>query len=174
MIYGGYFVNSEGEILRRLIVITCLVGSFLVIGLTGGGEASITGGHAAAATVPLKIFRGRGGVAALALVRIHGRLFPFIIDTGSETTLVDVALARQLHLKTVGKPIKVTGVGCSETAHRVRLSNWSIGGQRLPRITATSSTIAGVGVPAGLLGSDVLSHFGAIGIDFTHGTLTLG
>ena len=174
IVYGGHFVNRKEEILRRLIVITCLVGSFLVIGFTGGGEASTTHGHAAAATVPLKIFRGRGGVAALALVRIHGRLFPFIIDTGSQTTLVNVALARQLHLKTVGKPINVTGVGCSETARRVRLSNWSIGGQRLPRITAISSTIAGIGVPAGLLGADVLAHFGAIGIDFAHGVLTLG
>jgi Aspartyl protease len=167
------FVDAEGEILR-LIVIACLVGSFLVTGFTGGGEASTSGGHAAAATVPLKILRSHGAVAAVAAVRIHGRLFPFIVDTGSEKTLVNVALARQLLLKAVGKPIKVSGVGCSETAHKVRLSNWSIGGQRLPRITAISSTIAGIGVPAGLLGSDVLSHFGAIGIDFAHGVLTLG
>jgi Aspartyl protease len=160
--------------LRRLIVTTCLVGLFLVVGFTGGGEASATGGHAAAATVPLRIFRGHGAVQAVALVRIHGRLFPFILDTGSETTLVDVALVRELHLKTVGKPIRVVGVGCSETARRVRLSNWSIGGQRLPRIIATSSTLTGVGVPAGLLGADVLSHFGTIGIDFAHGALTLG
>jgi predicted aspartyl protease len=159
--------------LRRLIVITCLAASFLVLGFTGGGEASTTG-HAAAATVPIKIFRGRGAVAAVALVRIHGRLFPFIIDTGAQKTLVDVALARQLHLKTVGKPIKLSGVGCTETASKVRLSNWSVGGQPLPTIVATSSSLAGIGVPAGLLGSDVLSRFGAVTIDYAQGLLTLG
>jgi predicted aspartyl protease len=106
---------------------------------------------------------------------IHHHSFPFLIDTGSSKTLVDVALARKLHLKTVGRPIKVTGVGCSETARKVRISRWSIGGQPLPRIVATSSVIAGAnGHAFGLLGSDVLSRFGAIAIDYAHGVLTLG
>jgi len=75
----------------------------------------------------------------------------------------------------VGKPIKVTGVGCSESASKVRLRNWSIGGQALPSIVATSSVIAGAnGKAFGLLGSDVVSHFGAIGLDYAHGELTLG
>jgi hypothetical protein len=57
----------------------------------------------------------------------------------------------------------------------VRLSRWSIGGQALPNIVATSSMIAGAsGKAFGLLRSDVLSHFGAIGIDYAHGELTLG
>ena len=53
-------------------------------------------------------------------------MFPFLIDTGSSKTLVDDALARKLHLTTVGRPIKVTGVGCSEAARKVRLRGWSI------------------------------------------------
>ena len=160
--------------MRRLIVITCLVGSFLVIGFTGGGEASTTRAHAAATTVPLKIFKAQGAVQAVALVRIHGRFFRFIVDTGAEKTLVNVALARELHLKTIGKPITLSGVGCSETAQKVRLSNWSIGGQALPRIIATRSGLAGVRVPAGLLGADVLSRFGTVSIDFVHGVMILG
>ena len=40
---------------------------------------------------------------------------------------------------------------------------------------ATSSVIAGAdGKAFGLLGSDVLSHFGTISIDYAHGVLTLG
>ena len=106
---------------------------------------------------------------------MHGKAFPFLIDTGSSKTLVDDALAKKLHLKTVGRPIKVTGVGCSEAARKVRLKHWSIGGQALPSIVATSSIIAGSGGKAfGLLGSDVLSHFGSISIDYVHGELTLG
>jgi predicted aspartyl protease len=161
--------------MRRLIVVAGLVGSFVLVGFTGWGDAAP--GHAhAAATIPVVILKAPDGERlALARVIVHGRAFPFLIDTGSSKTLVNTALARKLHLTTVGRPITVTGVGCSETARKVRLSRWSIGGQRLPNIIATSSAIAGAdGKALGLLGSDVLSHFGAIGLDYTHGQLTLG
>lgn len=161
--------------MRRLVVIASLVCSFLVIAFTGGGAASTNRAHAAA-TAPLSVVRAKDGeVLAFARVVIHGRSFPFLIDTGSSKTLVDVALARTLRLRKVGRPIKITGVGCSETARKVRLSGWSIGGQPLPKIVATSSMIAGTGGRAfGLLGSDVLSRFGAVGIDYSHGVLNLG
>jgi predicted aspartyl protease len=161
---------------RRLIVLAGLVGSFVLIAFVGWGSASTPPKAHAASTIPLHIIRARDGeVLALAVVVIHGRRFPFLIDTGSSKTLVDVALARQLHLKHVGKPIKVTGVGCSEAASKVRISSWSIGGQPLPNIVATSSVIAGAdGEAFGLLGSDVLSKFGTISIDYAAGSLTLG
>jgi predicted aspartyl protease len=161
--------------MRRLIALAALVGSFVLVGFTGWGDASVTRAHATS-TAPLVILKAKDGeTLALARVIIHGRAFPFLIDTGSSKTLVDTALAKKLHLKTVGRPIKVTGVGCSETANKVRLGRWSIAGQTLPNIVATSSIIAGSGGKAfGLLGSDVLSHFGAIGIDYAHGELTLG
>ncbi len=161
--------------MRRFIALGGLVGSFVLVAFTGWGFASTPPAHVAA-TAPLVILKARDGeTLALARVIIHGRAFPFLIDTGSSKTLVDEALARKLHLKTVGKPINVTGVGCSEPASKVRLSRWSIGGQSLPNIVATSSVIAGAdGKAFGLLGSDVLSHFGTISIDYAHGELTLG
>ena len=161
--------------MRRLMVLAGLVGSIVLVAYTGWGDASVPRARATS-TVPLVILKARDGeVLALARVIVHGRAFPFLIDTGSSKTLVDTALARRLHLKTVGKPINVTGVGCSETARKVRLRSWSIGGQPLPNIIATSSKIAGTnGKAFGLLGSDVLSRFGAVGIDYAHGQLTLG
>lgn len=161
--------------MRRFIVLAGLVGSFVLIAFTGWGFASTPKAHSTS-TVPLVILKARDGeVLALARVVIHGRAFPFLIDTGSSKTLVDVALARRLHLKRVGKPIKVTGVGCSESASKVRIGGWSIGGQALPNIIATESTIAGArGKAFGLLGSDVLSKYGTISIDYVHGALTLG
>jgi predicted aspartyl protease len=160
---------------RRFIALGGLVGSFVLFAFTGWGFASTPPAHVAS-TAPLVILKAKDGeTLALARVIIHGRAFPFLIDTGSSKTLVDEALARKLHLKTVGKPIDVTGVGCSEPASKVRLSSWSIGGQALPNIVATSSVIAGAdGKAFGLLGSDVLSHFGTISIDYAHGELTLG
>ena len=161
--------------MRRLVVLAGLVGSFVFVAFTGWGDASVPRAHVTS-TVPLVILKARDGeTLALARVVVHGRAFPFLIDTGSSKTLVDDALARKLGLKTVGRPIKVTGVGCSEGARKVRLKNWSIGGQPLPNIVATSSVIAGAnGHAFGLLGSDVLSHFGTISIDYAHGQLTLG
>jgi predicted aspartyl protease len=161
--------------MRRLIAVAGLVGSFVLVGFTGWGDAS-TGGAHATSTVPLVILKAKDGERlALARVVVHGHAFPFLIDTGSSKTLVNDSLAKKLHLKTVGRPIKVTGVGCSESARKVRLSHWSIGGQRLPSIVATSSMIAGSnGHAFGLLGSDVLSKFGTISIDYAHGQLTLG
>jgi predicted aspartyl protease len=161
---------------RRLILVAVLVGSLTLVAFTGWGSASVGPAHPAQATIPVVILKAKDGeTLVLARVVVHGRVFPFLIDTGSSKTLVDVALARALHLKTVGKPIKVTGVGCSETARKVRLNRWKIGGQALPSIVATSSMIAGAnGEAFGLLGSDVLSHFGSISIDYAHGELTLG
>jgi predicted aspartyl protease len=161
---------------RRLILVTGLVGSFVLVAFTGWGSAAVGGAHEAQATIPIVILKARDGeTLAVARLVVHGHVYPFLIDTGSSKTLVDVALARALHLKTVGKPIKVTGVGCSEGASKVRLNHWSIGGQALPSIIATSSVIAGAGgTPYGLLGSDVLSHFGSISLDYADGELTLG
>ncbi|MBV9002556.1 MAG: retropepsin-like domain-containing protein [Solirubrobacterales bacterium] len=161
--------------MRRLIVLAGLVGSIVLVANTGWGDASVPGAHATS-TVRIIVHKAPGGATvAIAAVTVHGRVFPFVIDTGAEKTLVDTALARELHLKTVGKPINVSGVGCSETARNVHLRNWSLGGQSLPNIVATSSNIAGAnGHALGLLGSDVLSRFGAVGIDYAHGQLTLG
>jgi predicted aspartyl protease len=162
--------------MRRVFVLASLVGALVVVVATGGLPALAAPRARTASTAPLDIIRAKDGeVLALARVIVHGRAFPFLIDTGSSKSLVDVALARQLHLKTVGKPIKVAGVGCTSSARKVRLANWSIGGQPLPSIVATSTVVAGAdGHALGLLGSDVLSRFGAIGIDYAHGVLTLG
>jgi predicted aspartyl protease len=161
---------------RRFFVLASLVGAFGATAAIGGLPASAAPRAHTTSTAPLQILRAKDGeVLALARVIVHGRAYPFLIDTGSSKSLVDVALARQLHLKTVGKPIKVTGVGCTSAARKVRLSNWSIGGQPLPSIVATSTVVAGAnGQAFGLLGSDVLSRFGAIGIDYANGVLTLG
>lgn len=161
--------------MRRLMALAGLVGVLVLVAFTGWGAASPGRAHISS-TIPLEILKAKDGeTLAVALVIVHGHPFPFLIDTGSSKTLVDTALARKLHLKTVGRPINVTGVGCSESARKVRLARWSIGGQALPNIVATSSMIAGAnGKAFGLLGSDVLSKFGAIGIDYAHAQLTLG
>lgn len=166
--------------MRRLLLAVLLVG--------GGGSLATASSLAAAAThtnrehahaastVRLIVLRAADGeTAALAPVVVHGHVFPFLIDTGSTRSVVDLSLARKLGLKTIGKPIRISGVGCTSAAHNVRLTNWRIGTQPLPSITVTSTKIAGAeGRAFGLLGSDVLSRFGAVQIDYSHQQLTLG
>jgi predicted aspartyl protease len=110
-----------------------------------------------------------------AKVIIHGRAFPFLVDTGASTTLVNPRLARRLHLKTVGKKHTFCGVTGCATARRVRLSRWNISGVPLPSVVASSAPIVGTnGFGFGLLGSDVLSKFGSVTINYSGKTMTLG
>ena len=159
--------------MRRFIVLclTIIVG----LGAVGGAAASTRPAHAASVVHIIVLHSRSGGTVVAAKVVIHGRAFPFLIDTGASVSVVDLALARRLGLKRIGRPLNVSGVGCTSAAYRVRLSNWSIGNQALPAIVATSTRIEGADCRAfGLLGSDVLSRFGSIGLDYTHATLTLG
>ena len=159
--------------MRRFIVV-CLT-TTAGLGAVGGAVASTRPAHPASVVHIVVLHSRTGGTSAAVQVIIHGHAFPFLIDTGASVTLVNPALARRLHLRTVGKPHKFCGVTGCASARRVRLSNWSIGGQPLPPILASSSPIAGTGgFGFGLLGSDVLSRFGSVTIDYHDKLLTLG
>ena len=159
--------------MRRFTVV-CLT-TIVGLGAVGGAVAAARPAHAASA-VHITVVHSRTGATVVgAKVIIHGHAFPFLIDTGASVTLVNPALARRLHLRRVGKPHELCGVtGCS-SAQRVRLSNWSIDGQPLPSVVASSSPIVGTRqFGFGLLGSDVLSRFGSVTIDYRDRLLTLG
>ena len=72
---------------------------------------------------------------------------------------------RKLGLKTIGDPVTITGIACSGTAGWLRMAKWRAGGIRLP-----ATKIQTIDMPSpeidGLLGSDVLSTFGTITIDY--------
>lgn len=160
--------------MRHIAVILCLAG---VIGLGSEGIAVASAKTAhAARVVPVVVVKAKDGEALVgARVVIHGRPFAFLIDTGASRTLVTPAVARQLHLKSAGKSRKLCGVNSCSTSRETQLRNWNIGGQALPRVVADVAPIAGVrGQLAGLLGSDVLSKFGSITINYRDGTLALG
>src|ERR1700761_2550926 len=98
--------QTKGMKMRRLVAVAGLVGTFVLVGFTGWGSASVNKAHATS-TVPLAILKAKDGeTLALARVIVHGHAYPFLIDTGSSKTLVNTALAQKLHLKAVGRPIK--------------------------------------------------------------------
>jgi predicted aspartyl protease len=160
---------------RRFIVGVGLTCAVALLGVTGG-VASASRAHTAQATVPIVVVKApSGATAALVRVFIHGQLVPMLIDTGATLTVVNRTAARQLHLKTVGKPHEFCGVTGCALARRVGVSNWNVGGVPLPTMVVSSSPIAGLNArPFGLLGSDVLSSFGSVTIDYRDKQLILG
>jgi predicted aspartyl protease len=162
--------------LRRFIVVVSLTCAVALFGVMGGiASASPTDAHAAQ-TVPLVVVKtNSGATAALVRVFIHGQLVPMLVDTGATVTVINRTAARRLHLRMVGREHKFCGVTGCALARRVRVSNWNVGGVPLPTVVVSSSPIAGLNAhPFGLLGSDVLSQFGSVTIDYANKQLILG
>jgi len=119
----------------------------------------------------------------LALVPVfidgHGPL-PFALDTGASRSLISATLAAQLHLPARGSAGMLQGVTGDASAENFAVSSWRAGTITLPpsMIAAIGSPAAGAAVtklhgPVGLLGSDVLSRYGKIAIDYDKGLLVL-
>jgi hypothetical protein len=134
--------------------------------------------------VRLVILEGPGGgTMALVPVMIAGQgPFTFALDTGASHSLVDREIAEQLNLSVGETPIEVTGVGAVSEAQPVELSQWSLGDEDSnghvplpPRTLVTMELAAGSrGLKLqGLLGSDVLSEFDQIRVDYRGQMLTL-
>jgi predicted aspartyl protease len=130
-------------------------------------------------TVPLQVVEGpEGSVLALAPVFINGQgPFPFALDTGASVSLIDRELAGQLGLPIAGTPREVTGITGAEEAELVRVDQWQVGEVGLPAAMGVTVNLPepsrGVGLQ-GLLGSDILSEFGVITVDYRRGILILG
>ena len=160
--------------MRRYIVVVSLVCAAALFGVMGG-VASATDAHTAQA-VPLVVVKApSGATAALVRVVIHGQVVPMLVDTGATLSVINRTAARLLHLRALGKPHRFCGVTGCALARRVRVANWNVGGVALPTAVVSSSPIAGLNAhPFGLLGSDVLSQFGSVTIDYRDKQLILG
>jgi clan AA aspartic protease (TIGR02281 family) len=128
------------------------------------------------AAIDLEIVKRNGEAIIIAPVEIQGKTYEFIVDTGATATLIDQAYATRLGLKkTKQAPISVAGVTGSAKAYLATISNWSIGRSKIPTSTITVGNLGlGSGDLVGLLGSDVLSTFGRITIDYDKQKATLG
>jgi hypothetical protein len=102
--------------------------------------------------------------------------FPFLVDTGGATTLVDSSLAARLHLALVDGPRTVSSFTCKRQISFAAVSRWSVANTTLLPQTVEVGTVQSPVLSNldGVLGSDTLSSFGAVGIDYGQQTLTLG
>jgi hypothetical protein len=140
-----------------------------------GGNTALAGG---AERVPITVSEIAGQVAEMVNVCLGGHgPYPFVLDSGAGESTIDAHLAARLHLPHAGSASGFAGVGCTGTDQPVTAADWSVSGVPLHPQTLTAATLpdfGGRGQPVGLLGSDVLSSFGAVRLDFAARTLTLG
>ena len=138
-----------------------------------GGATALAGG---AERIPITVSTVAGQVEETVNVCIDGQgPFPFVIDTGAAGSFIDTRLAAQLDLADEGSSVSFDGVGCTGTGQVVAVASWSVGGVILAPQSLVATEQPGVGAarqPVGLLGSDVLSRFGAVRLDFKAQTLT--
>jgi Aspartyl protease len=143
----------------------------------GCNGATTLSGAGGGEKVPLTVSVVAGQVAESVDVCIGDQgPFPFILDTGAGQSTIDAGLAHRLHLASSGLSTEFAGVGCTGTARPVSVGDWSLDGVPLSPQQLTAATLPQMGAkgePVGLLGSDVLSRFGAIRIDFGSGALIL-
>lgn len=128
--------------------------------------------------VPLEIVEGPDE-AILALVPVmigDAGPYAFALDTGASNSVLDEAIAEELGLEQVGEERGVAGVTGEIEAVQVQIDDWRTGdvdlGARPVIVLDLLGPTAGAGIE-GLLGSDVLSAFGAITVDYDAGVLRL-
>jgi Aspartyl protease len=156
------------------------------------GKLSTPGTPKGEQTVPIEVIGEKGpqrAAMALVPVRIDGKgPFPFALDTGASTSLIPAKLAELLHLRREGANKHVAGITGRGEAYPVRIGNWTAGKVALPPslisalvekrpetpapapVRPKSNRVKG---PVGLLGSDVLSRYGKIAVDYDDNLLVL-
>jgi predicted aspartyl protease len=100
----------------------------------------------------------------------------FALDTGAAKSVIDTAVANHLGLPDKGPlPGGITGVTSSGPASQVAVDNWRVGSLTLPSETAVTVALpahqGGSGLD-GLLGSDELSRFRVVTINYSSPSVT--
>jgi len=127
--------------------------------------------------VAIKVLKHGKQVIALVPVTIDGKgPYTFALDTGASQSLVDSAVVKELRVRPTGETHRVAGISNVTKVRSIAVEHWRVGTVELPATTIVEENLpfgnADSGVQ-GLLGSDVLSQFDVITIDYGHSMLRL-
>ena len=123
--------------------------------------------------------QGRQPHDARGRARLHRHQRPVRLRArhGRERLVVDLAVVQELGLKRVAKVGGFTGVKSTTSATIVRVPRWKAGEVQLPAASIASvsleDSLGNAGLK-GLLGSDVLSRYDVVTIDYRGGELPPG
>jgi hypothetical protein len=126
---------------------------------------------AGAHDIPMEVLKGaQGQTLALVPVYLEGKgPLAFALDTGASRSTVDRRVAVELGLPVAGRAEQVEGVGGKVLARPVDVHRWRVGAIDLPASTLDVIDLSANGRAEGLqglLGSDVLSRFKVITVDY--------
>jgi hypothetical protein len=145
-----------------------------------GGSAkpdAPTAGPDGSLNVAIKVLKHGRQVIALVPVTIDGTgPYNFAIDTGASQSLLDSSVAKKLHVPATGHKHPVAGITDVTQVKTLVVRHWSVGGVRLPKATIVETNLpfgSADGGVQGLLGSDMLSQFDVITIDYGRQVLRL-
>jgi predicted aspartyl protease len=153
----------------------------LAVGLLAGCGGAKTGSTTTAPNgrldVAIKVLRHGRQVIAVVPVTIDGKgPYTFALDTGASQSLVDSAVARSLGARRSGDSHRVAGITNVTNVRTFEVKHWQVGDVELPATRVVEANLpfgnADGGVQ-GLLGSDMLSRFDVVTIDYAHGMLRL-
>lgn len=147
---------------------------------SSGSGTSSAGRPSSGMVIAALVGRERGGAGAFVRLTVKDHPYFFRVDTGAARTVVDATVAKALAFPARGAPYSAPTFGCKASAQPVAVSDWTLGDATLVAATVVSAKTVLAGaklncVPVGgLLGSDVLSHFGSVTLDFAGKRLILG
>ncbi len=163
------------------LAVLALLGALTATACSGVtiGQQPPTSVQAGTHSVPLQIVGGPGGsTIALVPVYIRGQgPFPFALDTGASQSVVDLNVVQQLNIPITGDAGRASGVGGLVPAKLIRVDQWRVGDVPLsPGVYVTIDLPEPNGRSGlqGLLGSDILSNFHVITVNYQREVLTLG
>ena len=126
--------------------------------------------------VPIQLIAKRDAALIFAGVCINGLgPYSFLVDTGAELSLIDSTVARAITFAYRTPPAQGLSFGCRVTEYLAQMHSWSIGPRSLTPGPVIVGPLKSPELPGvdGIIGSDVLSSFGAVRFDFVHRTLTV-
>ncbi|MEG3630478.1 retropepsin-like aspartic protease [Streptomyces poriticola] len=127
--------------------------------------------------VPLRVVEQGDRTLAFVPVTIDGEgPFRFALDTGASTSVVAEDVADRVGLELTGERRAVSGILETGEVPVARVDQWEVGNVPLDPGEVTVIDLGppgGGGGIEGLLGSDVLSDFGSITVDYDDGVLEI-
>jgi hypothetical protein len=159
-------------------LLTLVLAAALVAGC-GGSKTTLVPLRTAdgSLNVAIKVLKHGKQVIALVPVTIDGHgPYTFALDTGASQSLVDSSVAKELSVRKTGDSHSVAGITNVTRVQTIVVKRWRVGKVQLPPTTVVEANLpfgnADGGVQ-GLLGSDMLSQFDVITIDYGHQMLRL-